>query len=115
MVVAGSQRSVHGNGIGVRYEADVVRDAQRVQGARHHRETMKQHLHHMTARREELQLRDVVGRAVLHHVRAHAAEERERARRVELELHADQLQRRRRVQPMQRVLLGEGRRRERVR
>ena len=43
--------------IAKRYEADLELDAQRVEGFRHHRSTMKQHLSDMTARREALQLR----------------------------------------------------------
>ena len=43
--------------IAKRYQADIELDAQRLQGFRHHRATMKQHMHDLTARREALQLR----------------------------------------------------------
>ena len=43
--------------IAKRYEADLQLEVQRVEGFRHHRRSMKQHLSTMTANREALQLR----------------------------------------------------------
>ena len=43
--------------IAKRYEIDSALDAQRAEGFRHHRVTMKTHLANMTAKREALQLR----------------------------------------------------------